>query len=114
MIDEVLSISNASHHDQHWLLDSGASTHMCLHKQWFSTYKPIDDGVVFIGNDISCNIVGIGSVRIKMYDGPIRTLTDVRNVPKLRKNLIYLGVLDFVGYKSTTQGGVMKVFKGIL
>jgi hypothetical protein len=49
-----------------------------------------------------------------MHDGPIRTLTDVRDVPKLRKNLIYLGVLYFVGYKCTTQSGVLKVSKGIL
>jgi hypothetical protein len=62
MTDEVLSICNVSHHDQHWLLDSGASNHMCLHKHWFSTYQPIDDGVVFMGNDISYKIVGIGSI----------------------------------------------------
>jgi hypothetical protein len=49
-----------------------------------------------------------------MYDGSIRTLTYVRHVPELRKNLISLGVLDYVGYKCTVQGGVMKVFKGIL
>jgi hypothetical protein len=49
-----------------------------------------------------------------MYDGSIRTLTDVRHEPELRKNLISLGFLYYVGYKCTTQGGVMKVFKGIL
>jgi hypothetical protein len=49
-----------------------------------------------------------------MYDGYVRTLTDVRHVPELRKNLISLGVLDFAGYKCTVQGGVLKVFKGIL
>ena len=32
MTDEVLFICNVSHHDQHWLLDSSASNHMCLHK----------------------------------------------------------------------------------
>jgi Fe-S cluster assembly iron-binding protein IscA len=37
-----------------------------------------------------------------------------RHVPELRKNLIYLGVLDYGGYKCTIQGGVMKVYKGIL
>jgi hypothetical protein len=49
-----------------------------------------------------------------MYDGSIRTLTYVRYVPELRKNMRSLGVLDFGGYKCTIQGGVMKVFKGIL
>ena len=32
MVDEVLSLSNGSRHDQQWLLDSGASNHMCLHR----------------------------------------------------------------------------------
>jgi hypothetical protein len=32
MTDEVLSISIGSRHDQQWLLDSGASNHMCLHR----------------------------------------------------------------------------------
>jgi hypothetical protein len=114
MTDEVLSTCNVSQHHQDWLIDSGASNHMCLHRNWFSTYQSIDDNVVFMGNDISCKIVGIGSIRVKMYDGTIRTLTDVRHVPELRKNLIYLGVLDSGGYKCTVQGGVLKVFKGIL
>jgi hypothetical protein len=35
MTDEVLSISIGSRHDQQWLLDSGASNHMCLHRHWF-------------------------------------------------------------------------------
>ena len=38
----------------------------------------------------------------------------MRHVPNLRKNLISLGVLDTRGYKSSVQGGVMKVYKGIL
>ena len=49
-----------------------------------------------------------------MYDGIVRTLTDVRHVPELRKNLISMGVLDNVGYKFAVQGGVMKISKGIL
>jgi hypothetical protein len=87
---------------------------MCLHRNWFSTYQSIDDGVVFMGNIFSCKIVGVGSIRIKMYDGTVRKLTYVRHVLELRKNLIYLGVLDFVDYTCTTQGGVLKVSKGIL
>ena len=61
MSDEVLSVS-LSNHDQRWLLDSGASNHMCIHREWFKTYKSTNDGVVDMGNDASCNIVGIGSV----------------------------------------------------
>jgi hypothetical protein len=85
MTDEVLSISNVSCHDQHWLLDSGASNHMCLHRHWFFSYQSIDDIIVYMGNDISYKIVGIGSIQIKMYDGSVKTLTDVRHVPELEK-----------------------------
>jgi hypothetical protein len=49
-----------------------------------------------------------------MFDGIIRTLTDVRHVPELKKNLISLGVLDSGGHKFTGQGGVLKVSKGAL
>jgi hypothetical protein len=38
----------------------------------------------------------------------------VRHVSDLWKNQISFGVLDTRGYKSIFQGGVMKVYKGIL
>eukprot|EP00253_Pinus_taeda_P004912 PITA_04912 len=113
MSDEVLPV-NLSNHDQHWLLDSGASNHMCIHREWFKTYKSINDGVVYMGNDVTCNIVGIGSIQLQMVDGTTKILTDVRHVPELRKNLISLGALDTYGYKIVIQGGVMKIYKGIL
>ena len=34
-----------------------------------------------------------------MFDGVIRTLTDVRHVPELKKNLISLGALNSCGHK---------------
>ena len=67
-----------------------------------------------MGNDISYKIIIIGNVKIRMYDGTMKTLTSVRHVPELRKNLISMGVLDGAGYKFAIQGGVMKVSKGIL
>jgi hypothetical protein len=108
MVDEVLFTCDVSHQYQHWLLDSGASIQMCLHRNWFSTYQSIDDGIVF------SKIIGVGSIQIKMHDGSVGTLTNIRHVPELGKNLIFLGVIDYVGYKCTTQGGVLKVSKGIL
>ena len=87
---------------------------MCLHRNWYSTYQSIDDGVVYMGNDVTCKTVGIGSIRIRMFDGIVRTLTNVRHVPDLKKNLISLGVLDSSGYKGSVHGGVLKISKGIL
>jgi hypothetical protein len=87
---------------------------MCLHRHWFITYESIDDGIVYMGNEISCKVVGIGSIRIKMFDGTVKILTDLRHVPELRKNLISMGFLDIGGYNSIVQGGVMKFYKGIM
>ena len=47
-----------------------------------------------------------------MFDGIIRTLIDVRYVPKLKKKLISLGVLDSCGHKFIGLSGVLKVSKG--
>ena len=49
-----------------------------------------------------------------MFDGVIRTLTDVRHVPRLKKILICLGVWDSCGHKFTGLSGVLKVSKGVL
>jgi len=45
--------------------------HMCPHRDWFVTYKPV--GVVLMGNDIECKVVAIGTVQIKTHDGVVRT-----------------------------------------
>ncbi|GLJ50715.1 hypothetical protein SUGI_1080450 [Cryptomeria japonica] len=49
-----------------------------------------------------------------MFDGVVKMLTGVRHVQELKKNLVYLGVLDFDGYNFSSQGGVLKVSKGSL
>jgi hypothetical protein len=43
-----------------------------------------------MGDDSSHQIIGIGSIQIKMHDDIIRTLTDVRHIPDMSKNLISL------------------------
>ena len=47
-----------------------------------------------------------------MFDGIIRTLTDVRHVPYLKRNLISLSTLDLNGYKFIGKGGVIRVSRG--
>jgi hypothetical protein len=87
---------------------------MCSHRNRFISYQFVDEGVVFIGNGILYKIVGVGSIRIRTFDGIVRELMDVRYVPELKLNLISLAVLDYGGYKYTCQGGALKVSKGRL
>ncbi|KAK3007742.1 hypothetical protein RJ639_014051 [Escallonia herrerae] len=49
-----------------------------------------------------------------MHDGIVRTLTDIRHVLELRKNLISLGSLDSNGCSYRAAGGVMRIMKGSL
>jgi hypothetical protein len=69
---------------------------------------------VRMGDNTPCEVIGIGYVKIKTHDGMTRTLTDVRHVPTMFRNLISLSTLDNLGYKYFASGGVLKVSKGSL
>ncbi|KAK3032792.1 hypothetical protein RJ639_035895 [Escallonia herrerae] len=58
--------------------------------------------------------MGIGTIKIKIFDGIVRTLGDVRYIPDLKKNLISLGTLDSIDCSIFIKGGVMKVSKGAM
>ena len=95
-------------------MDSTCSYHMTPNKDWFDAYKLVNSSFVMMGNDASCRVVGMGNIRVKIFDGVIRTLCDVRLGPKLRKNLISLGTLEGSGFNYKYINGVMKVSKGVL
>jgi hypothetical protein len=67
---------------------------------------------VWMGDNTPCEVIGIGPVKIRTHDGVTHTLTDVRHVPTMFRNLISLSTLDNIGYKYFTLGGVLKVSKG--
>ncbi|KAE8715770.1 hypothetical protein F3Y22_tig00110160pilonHSYRG00432 [Hibiscus syriacus] len=111
----MLSISTTQLTDA-WILDSGCSYHITPNREWFSTYRSVNSGSVYLGDDRCCNIVGIGDVRIKMYDGSIRTLSGVRHVPDLKKNLISLDTLHKNGFipKADEDRETIRIVKGAL
>ena len=67
-----------------------------------------------VGNDNQCNIAGIGSVQIKTHDGMTRTLTGVKHIPSMARNLISLSTLDCDGYKYKGGNKLLKVSSGSL
>lgn len=107
----AFTVSSLGHSDE-WILDFGCSYHMCPNKQWFSSFREFDGGVVLMGNDQDCRTKGIGTIRLKMHDGAIRILEDVRYVPDLTKNLMSVGVLDSKSCRVTVEGGFLKVVRG--
>ncbi|GJU24648.1 transposable element [Tanacetum coccineum] len=112
--DVVLSVVDYKGTPLVWIMDFACSFNMSPNRDWFMTYEEFDGGHVFMGNDSPCKVVGIGTIRINMHDGVVRTLTDVRHVPDIKKNLISLGVLDSKGFKYTSENGVLRVSKGAL
>jgi len=67
-----------------------------------------------MGNDQSCTITGIGLVTFKMWDGIYRILENVRLVLELRRNLIFLGMLDLNGRSYKSENDILKVMKGYM
>ncbi|KAE8727716.1 putative ribonuclease H protein [Hibiscus syriacus] len=88
---DMLSISTTQLTDV-WILDSGYSYHITPNREWFSTH------------------------RIKMYDGSVRTLSGVRHIPDLKKNLISLGTLHKNGFipKADEDRETIRIVKGAL
>ncbi|KAE8696710.1 Tyrosine decarboxylase 1 [Hibiscus syriacus] len=71
-------------------------------------------GSVYSCNDHTLEIVGVGTIKLKMYDGTIKVVRDVRHVKSLKKNLLSYGLLDNNESKIETRKGIMKVFRGAL
>ncbi|GFY93027.1 hypothetical protein Acr_08g0014230 [Actinidia rufa] len=94
-----------------WVLDSDSAYHLCRDREVFSTYAACE-GRIWMANNTASRIVGRGSVRFRMADGKSVTLTEVRHVPNLRKNLISIGMLDAKGCSFDASGGILRVSKG--
>ena len=110
---EVLSIS-VNGPKEEWIMDSMCTFHMIPRRDLFFEYKSIDGGSVLMENNMTCYVVGIGSIKFKMRDGTIKILVEVRYIPDLKKNLVSLGMLDKNGYNYKSEGRVFRVMKNSL
>ncbi|KAG8486271.1 hypothetical protein CXB51_019635 [Gossypium anomalum] len=68
---------NDSKVSEEWILDSGCTFHMSPNRDWFITYETVSKGVVLMGNNASCKITGVGTIKVKLFNGVVRTLSDV-------------------------------------
>ncbi|GKD09038.1 kinase-like domain, phloem protein 2-like protein [Tanacetum coccineum] len=111
--DVYLAIDTEKSKDE-LIVDSGCTFHMIPHRSWFTTYESFNGGNVYMGNHSICPVIGKGNIQVKMHDGVVRTITGVRRVLDLKRNLISLSTLEVNGCKYSGEGGVMKIFKGAL
>ena len=113
--DVLLSVVTSDERSKtEWILDSRCTFHMCPYRDLFAIFEPLNNGVVLMGNDARYKVAGIGTIQIKTHNGVVKTLTKVRYIPNLKRNLISLGTLESLGCKYSFEGGVQKVSKGAL
>ena len=74
-----------------------------------------------LGDNHPCKVAGIGIVRVRMFDGIVKTMTNVKHIPELEKNLVSLGYLESSGYSFSNRArsrvlnisnGAMVVMRG--
>lgn len=75
------------------ILDFGSSFHLCPYQEWFDTSKKCYATSVWMGNNSSSKAIKIDTMKVKMFDGITKTLSNVKHVPKMRRNLTSLGGL---------------------
>ena len=66
------------------------------------------------GDGHICHSDGLGTVHIKIFDGTVRELHDVRYITQLNKNLISVGALEAQGLRGTLGESILKMFSGSL
>ncbi|KAE8680647.1 hypothetical protein F3Y22_tig00111372pilonHSYRG00031 [Hibiscus syriacus] len=57
-----------------WLIDSGAIYHMTSRREWFHHYELVSGGSVYSCNDHALEIVGVGTIKLNIYDGTIKVV----------------------------------------
>ena len=62
-----------------------------------------------MGDVRPCNIEGISTVQIKMFDGMVRELKEIRYVPQLKSNFISVGALKILGLVVSIRDAVRKM-----
>jgi len=91
---------------------SGASFHTTPSLELLSNYVSGKFGKVYLTDGKSLDIIGRCNINIRTSNGNVWTLNNVRYIPALRRNLIYIKQLDDEGHCTTFRDGHWKVMRG--
>ena len=97
-----------------WILDTEATYRLCSIREWFTDFCDLKSGAVMMGNDQHCRIMRIRTIQLKMFDGVVRKLKEIRYVPTLKKNLICIDFLKAKRYKVTIEDDTIKFTHGAI
>lgn len=96
-----------------WILDSSRHVHICSKREYFDTFQK-NTRFVSLGDESRCDVMGVGMVKIKIFDGMVHTLGGVVCVPNMQKNIISLSRLNSTECRYLATGETMKITRGCL
>jgi len=101
IIVAVISQVNIVTNVNKYVVDYGATRHICANKSMFTSYTTMGDGEeqVYLNDSRTTLVQGKGKVLLKLTYGKTLALNDVLHVPSIRVNLISLALLGKVGVK---------------
>ncbi|KAJ9680257.1 hypothetical protein PVL29_019539 [Vitis rotundifolia] len=84
-----------------WVVDSGATRHICGNRSAFTSYTTVKEGEeqVFMGDSRSTPMIGKRKVLLKLTSGKVLALCDVLHVPDIHWNLVSVSLLRKTGVR---------------
>ncbi|XP_073811779.1 uncharacterized protein [Musca autumnalis] len=101
--------------DRDWFIDSGASLHMSMRKEWFTGIRPSTVKEIFVANKEKLGVEGIGDTKFKLFvNGKNMDITfyDVLYVPNLSVNLLSVSQIISRGYTVQFRNNKCEVKRG--
>ncbi|XP_077252436.1 uncharacterized protein LOC143891806 [Tasmannia lanceolata] len=104
MIAAVVTEVNLVENPKEWVLDTGATKHICGDRSSFYNFTKVDGGdQVYMGNSQTSKVMGKGKVLLKLTSGKILALQEVLYVLDIRRNLVSGALLNKNGLKLTFE-----------
>ena len=90
----VLEACLVENYNDKWIIDSGATNHVCYSLEWFKQSSPLNKGQrsLKLGNDQYVFVVVVGLVKL-CFDNNILSLSDYLFVPDFKRNFVSISYL---------------------
>jgi hypothetical protein len=94
-----------------WVIDFGSTSHIARDNKSFTSMRTIPKGnrFVFLGTNAKADILGIENYVLKLPGGGKLVLRNTLYSPSMRRNLISVSQLEFVGYDILFGKGKVKI-----
>ena len=98
---------------KNWVLDYGATRHICANRDVFTSYTSIGDDkkVVYHGDSHTTQVLGKSKVMLKLTSGKTLALNVVLQFPNIRANLVFVALLGKLGVKVSFESNKIVLTK---